>query len=199
MLCFNITLAARLRELAAERGIGYRVNVHHFHDWCGEQLRLDHIERPDFSDRYLEDLIQTVIAATHDGRIPKGQHGAVMIDEGHDFEAEWLRLVVDMVDPESDSLLLLYDDAQSIYPHRKGLEFPMVAVSGIGDMPIPQAEPTAEAKLLYVAMTRSTRNLLLCGHRESLFMRQLKEENDAGNGGDEERSAGDGTRSSHPG
>jgi len=39
-------------------------------------------------------------------------HGAVMIDEGHDFEPEWLKLVVHMVDPETNSLLLLYDDAQ---------------------------------------------------------------------------------------
>jgi hypothetical protein len=32
VLCYNITLAARLRELIAERGIGDKVNVYHFHD-----------------------------------------------------------------------------------------------------------------------------------------------------------------------
>jgi hypothetical protein len=39
----------------------------------------------------------------------------VLIDEGHDFAPEWLKLAAQMVDPATNSLLLLYDDAQSIY------------------------------------------------------------------------------------
>ena len=38
-----------------------------------------------------------------------------MIDEGHDFEADWLQLATQMVSPEINSLLLLYDDAQNLY------------------------------------------------------------------------------------
>ena len=64
-----------------------------------------------------------MIDATAKGQIPKGAYGAIMIDEGHDFEPEWLQLVVDSVDPESDSLLLLYDDAQSIYSTKKEIGF----------------------------------------------------------------------------
>jgi superfamily I DNA and RNA helicase len=48
-------------------------------------------------------------------QIPSGQYQAVLIDEGHDFAPEWLKLVAQMVDPSTNSLLLLYDDAQSIY------------------------------------------------------------------------------------
>jgi hypothetical protein len=33
------------------------------------------------------------------GLIPAGQYDAVLIDEGHDFRPEWLKLVVRMVDP----------------------------------------------------------------------------------------------------
>jgi hypothetical protein len=33
--------------------------------------------------------------------------------QGHDFEPEWLKLVAQMVHPETNSLLVLYDDAQS--------------------------------------------------------------------------------------
>jgi superfamily I DNA and RNA helicase len=43
----------------------------------------------------------------------------LLIDEGHDFEADWLKLVTQMIDPEKDSLLLLYDDAQSIYKKKR--------------------------------------------------------------------------------
>ena len=327
VLCYNITLAARLRELISERGIGDKVSVYHFHDWCGEQLRTYHIDRPQPGDRYFDRLVETVISAAEKGAIPKGQYGAVLIDEGHDFEPEWLKLVVSMVDPETNALLLLYDDAQSIYSKKsqldfnlssvgvqargrttvlklnyrntneilgfayhfvsrylnpdakdedhvplvepesvgrhgpapvvktfntyeeeacyiarifkrmhdeqgipwsdmcvtyrsnwmgeklhaqltsigvpcqwlghskakkqfklsadnvklmtmhssKGLEFPIVAVSGVGNMPADGEEPVSAAKLLYVAMTRSTEKLLLTSHRETEFLSQLKQ------------------------
>lgn len=47
-----------------------------------------------------------------------GQYGAVMVDEGHDFEPEWLKLVAQIVNPSTDSLLVLYDDAQNLYGQR---------------------------------------------------------------------------------
>jgi len=128
VLCYNITLAARLRELMVEREVNDQVNVYHFHDWCGEQLRTYHIDRPASGDDYIDKLVETVIAGTEKGVIPKGQYGAVMIDEGHDFEPEWLKLVVNMVDPESNSLLLLYDDAQSIYSKKSSLDFSLSSV-----------------------------------------------------------------------
>jgi len=326
VLCFNITLAARLREMMAERGVSDKVNVYHFHDWCGEQLRTYHVDRPTSGGQYFDRLVESVITAVEKGEIPAAQYGAVMIDEGHDFEPDWLKLVVSMVDPDTNSLLLLYDDAQSIYskksqldfslssvgvqargrttvlklnyrntdeilgfayrfacrylsPHdegedrvplvvpesagrhgpppaikifssyeeearyvahifrrlhdeqgvawpdmcvtyrsnwmgeklqkafqasglpiqwlgnakekkqfspgadsvklmtmhsSKGLEFPVVAVSGVGYMPGDGADKVCEAKLLYVAMTRSTEKLLLTSHRETEFLEQLK-------------------------
>ncbi|MCB1831675.1 MAG: ATP-binding domain-containing protein, partial [Gammaproteobacteria bacterium] len=57
----------------------------------------------------------------------------------------------------------------------KGLEFPTVAVSGVGSMPLESSEPLGEAKLLYVAMTRSTDKLLLTSHRHSEFFEQLQQ------------------------
>ncbi len=128
VLCYNITLAARLRELMAGNGVADKVNIYHFHDWCGSQLRSYHVDLPPRSADYVTQLVQTVIAAVEEGHIPRAQYGAVMIDEGHDFEADWLRLVVGMVDPQSDSLLMLYDDAQSIYQHDKALDFSLSSV-----------------------------------------------------------------------
>ena len=57
----------------------------------------------------------------------------------------------------------------------KGLEFTIVAVSGIGNMPADGEDPVSAAKLLYVAMTRSTEKLLLTSHRETEFLSQLKQ------------------------
>jgi len=127
VICFNVTLAARLRELTSLHDLGQRVHVRHFHDWCGEQLRTYHVNKPKPGYNYVTELVQTVIDATEAGHIPRAQYGAVMIDEGHDFEPDWLRLVVSMIDPETNSLLLLYDDAQAIYSKRT-LDFSLSSV-----------------------------------------------------------------------
>jgi len=57
----------------------------------------------------------------------------------------------------------------------KGLEFPLVAIPGIGFMPGKKKDLAAEAKLLYVAMTRSTEKLVLTCHEESEFVQLLAE------------------------
>lgn len=128
LICFNITLAARLRSMMASRGVGEKVQVYHFHDWCSAQMRAYHLDPPKPGEHYVQELVATVIRAVNAGRIPRGQYGALLIDEGHDFEADWLKLVVQMVDPEEGSLLLLYDDAQSIYRSKKALDFSLSSV-----------------------------------------------------------------------
>jgi len=128
VVCFNITLAARLRGMMEEKGINDRVHVYHFHDWCGEQLKRYHVLRPKSGPTYFDELVPAVIGAIDKGQIPKGQYGALMIDEGHDFEEDWLKLIVQMVDPDEGSLLLLYDDAQSIYKKKRAIGFSLSSV-----------------------------------------------------------------------
>lgn len=127
VLCFNITLAARLRQFIAEKGIAEKVQVYHFHDWCGEQLRTYNVSLVRSADPIWERQVQSVIHGVENGQIPKGQYGALLIDEGHDFEPEWLALIMQMVDPQTNSLLLLYDDAQAIYK-RKTMKFSLASV-----------------------------------------------------------------------
>ena len=61
-------------------------------------------------------------------QIPSGQYQAVLIDEGHDFAPEWLKLVTQMVDPTTNRLLLLYDDAQSIDERARSKQFSFKSV-----------------------------------------------------------------------
>ena len=124
VLCFNITLAARLRSFIAEKGIEEKVQVHHFHEWCGLQRKTYNVDLIQGAAPYWEREVETVIQAVDKDQIPRAQYSAVMIDEGHDFEQEWLKLVVQMIDPDTNSLQLLYDDAQSIYKKRS-LKFPL--------------------------------------------------------------------------
>lgn len=128
VVCFNISLAARLRNFMISKGISEKVQVYHFHDWCGEQLRYYNVSVVDGDSAYWERQVESVIKAVDEKQIPRAQYSAVLIDEGHDFEADWLKLITQMIDPETNSLLLLYDDAQSIYKKKTGLGFSLASV-----------------------------------------------------------------------
>ena len=156
VLCFNISLAARLRSFTSEKGLAGQVQVYHFHDWCGQQIKSYQCAIPKGTAPYWERQVQAVIGGVEQGLVPRAQYGAVLIDEGHDFEPEWLQLVTQMVDPETDALLLLYDDAQSIYKQKRaGLDF---SLSSVG---IKARGRTTILKLNY----RNTREILDFAYR----------------------------------
>ncbi|MDA1117904.1 MAG: ATP-binding domain-containing protein [Proteobacteria bacterium] len=56
----------------------------------------------------------------------------------------------------------------------KGLEFPVVFLPCLDAMPAPSQEVAAEAKLLYVAMTRAMERLLITHHASSVFVDRLR-------------------------
>ena len=125
ILCFNEPLGVKLHSVMDAKGLSDKVHVRHFHKWCREQLLAFGQTLPGQvgAQQYVEELVQRVIAAVDRKQIPSGQYQAVLIDEGHDFAPEWLKLVTQMVDPTTNSLLLLYDDAQSIYERARTKQF----------------------------------------------------------------------------
>lgn len=155
VLCFNISLAANLRHYAAENKIEKKVQVYHFHDWCGQQIKTYHCELPESDSPYFERQVMAVIRGVERSQIPRAQYGAVLIDEGHDFEPAWLKIITQMVDPQTDSLLLLYDDAQSIYRKRDAPDF---SLSSVG---IKARGRTTILKLNY----RNSREILEFAHK----------------------------------
>jgi ATP-dependent exoDNAse (exonuclease V) beta subunit len=56
----------------------------------------------------------------------------------------------------------------------KGLEFPTVATCGVGSLGVDAERRQEEAKLLYVAMTRATENLLVTSSKPTPFSRKLQ-------------------------
>jgi hypothetical protein len=116
VLCYNKTLAARLEQLIGERGLSEKVQVYNFHKWCRKMLVAYHVDLPaQGSKDFFEQMVQNVMDGVDRGQIPRFQYGAVLVDEGHDFEPDWYKLIVQMIDPATNSLLVLYDDAQNIY------------------------------------------------------------------------------------
>lgn len=131
VLCYNKTLATKLEHTIAAKGLQEKVKVMGFHAWCHRQLTEHHIEKPVKGadiNAYFDACIGRVIEAVDGKDIPDAQYDAVLIDEGHDFRPEWFKLVIKMLHPESNSLLVLYDDAQSIYGGAKKLKFSFSSV-----------------------------------------------------------------------
>ena len=128
VLCYNVTLAAKLRSMLKDKVESLQVNIMSFHAWCQEQCKTYHVDVLKGKENYSDRLVKTIIEGVDKERIPREQYGALLIDEGHDFEESWLQLVVQMIDKESNSLLMLYDDAQSIYKSKAGLGFSLSSV-----------------------------------------------------------------------
>lgn len=136
ILCFNKALAKRLESGFQEKRLLQKVVVLTFHQWCASLLRMAHIKPPQYPDdkaRFYAEQVKCAIQAVADGKIRPGQYAAVLIDEAHDFEPEWLSLVTRLLDPKTNSLLVLYDDAQSIYARsRKKFSFKSVGIQAAG-------------------------------------------------------------------
>lgn len=159
VLCYNEPLAVKLAAGMAAKGLQDRVHVRHFHKWCRDQLVAYNL-LPEGTQRWpvdklMAEYVQRVITGVDAKHIPAGQYHAVLIDEGHDFAPEWLRLVTQMVDPATNSLLLLYDDAQSIYDRGLKRNFSLKSVG------IQASGRTTILKINY----RNTRQILQLAHR----------------------------------
>ncbi|MBC7619127.1 MAG: NERD domain-containing protein [Candidatus Saccharibacteria bacterium] len=135
VLCYNEPLAVKLAAIIDAKGLGDRVHVRNFHKWCRQQLVAYGQNLPRQGPNMFDEMVDFVIRAVEHKQIPSGQYMAVMIDEGHDFAPEWLKLVTQMVDPATNSLLLLYDNAQAIYKkNQKTLKFTLksVGINAVG-------------------------------------------------------------------
>jgi len=128
VICYNQPLAVKLDAVMAAKGLTDKVQVRNFHRWCRQQLVAYGQPLPAQGPDMFEQMVAGVIRGVDRRQIPAGQYQAVLIDEGHDFKAEWLKLVAQMVDPVTNSLLLLYDDAQSIYQRRRTQQFSFKSV-----------------------------------------------------------------------
>ena len=123
VLCYNQPLAVKLDAVMTAKGLAAKVHVRNFHKWCRQQLVAFGQALPPQGPDMFDQMVAGVIRGVDRGQIPSGQYQAVLIDEGHDFEAAWLKLAAQMVDSATNSLLLLYDDAQSIYQRRRAQQF----------------------------------------------------------------------------
>jgi hypothetical protein len=152
VLCFNKTLAARLQQLIGERGLAAKIQVYNFHAWCWAQMTSYHLAKPK-GEGMFERFPETVMEGVESGLVPRGQYGAILIDEGHDFSPDWYKLITQMVDPTTNSLLVLYDDTQNIYgkANRRKFTWKSVGVDAVGHTTILKLNYRNTVEILSVA------------------------------------------------
>jgi hypothetical protein len=137
LLSFANGISGRLENAMQDRGVEDKVVTSTFHSWCWKMLRTYGLpiptekEFPDFSERQAAN-VQAVLDAAERGLIPGGQYDAVLIDEAHDFEPQWLALAAKMVNPDTKALMIVYDDAQAIYKGRKRPVWKQLGIEAAG-------------------------------------------------------------------
>lgn len=131
LLCYNWPVADYLKGLIKNKDVEGKIQVFHIHGWCRHLLKQNNLSQwvSDHDDH--EAIVTKTINSVASGEISKGEYGAILLDEGHDFHAhpEWFGLVLDMLDPSTQaSFLMAYDDAQSIYDEQKARSFSFKSV-----------------------------------------------------------------------
>lgn len=118
ILCYNISLSRSIESMVRakmeeptdlfeatlepeDRMQG--ITVRNFHEWLKKDLQI--------SDAQLPTIIEKL--ENKETILPK--YEAVLIDEGQDFEADWLKLVSLLLNEDTYSMLLVEDRAQTIY------------------------------------------------------------------------------------
>jgi superfamily I DNA and RNA helicase len=127
VLCYGIPLSRKLKQMidykmnepddlfdfmAIESGdiqTSANIEVYNFHEWLRNRFRMRDMDIP---------ALLTKIAA-REAIVPT--YDAILIDEGQDFEADWLKLLSCCLNPDTQSLLLVEDRAQSIFKRKFSL------------------------------------------------------------------------------
>ncbi|MEH7110428.1 3'-5' exonuclease [Bacillus sp. JJ1764] len=123
ILCYNISLANAIQQMIiqmlnepedlfdydpATKSIqNQNIKVRNFHSWLKNDLKIKEYQLPEMIEKIEKG---ETILPTYD---------AVLIDEGQDFEADWLRLVSSLINEDTKSLLLVEDRAQTIYKRNR--------------------------------------------------------------------------------
>lgn len=156
VLCYNRDLATRIETMLRLKGVGAAVQVSTFHAWAMDLIRtyqLGAVRTGKLTSEDYEGLARLACEGISSARVPRGQYTALLIDEAHDLADEWLAAAAQMVDPATKSLLVLYDDAQSIYQKkRRKFSFARLGIEAQGRTDILKINYRNTTEVLALAM-----------------------------------------------
>lgn len=116
MVCYNIALVSYLRRIIRDMDLpaeGKVIEVCHFFEVCskilGEPIRYENRESP-----YYDGVIRETLDRAAEGKSLLKAFDAVLIDEGQDFSADMLRILLSVLRPGAD-LVISLDSLQDLY------------------------------------------------------------------------------------
>ena len=108
VLTYNRFMSGWLKSKLQDNSINVECKT--FHQWAAHKLDYSYK-----SDRYDPDEIIRL------ARKSKRKYQAILIDEAQDFSDQWFQALLEMLEPDTESLFIVYDNTQSVYgqPHRR--------------------------------------------------------------------------------
>lgn len=123
ILCYNISLANAIQQMinhmmnepddlfdfdpTIKAVRNQNIIVRNFHFWLKNDLRIR------------EQNLSSIIDKIEKKETILPSYDAILIDEGQDFDTDWLRLVSLLINTDTQSLLLVEDRAQTIYRRKR--------------------------------------------------------------------------------
>lgn len=122
-LCFNAKLRshieAQIRASCADASVSDRIHIYTFHGYC---RRFSDSGSPPvtegeeyFSIVLPNALLEAITAEDFPSDRPEFRFDALVVDEGQDFEDEWLRMLYELVEITGSSMTIFQDANQNIY------------------------------------------------------------------------------------
>jgi len=156
VLCYNRELARRIDTMLRLKGVGASVQVSTFHTWAMDLIRtyqLAPIRKGPFNQDDFDGFARIACEDIAPSRVPQGQYAALFIEQAPHLADDWLAAAVQMVDPATKSLLVLYDDAQSIYQKsRRKLSFARLGIEAKGRTEVLKINYRNTTEVLALAM-----------------------------------------------
>ncbi len=130
VLCYGIPLSRSLQQMidrkmdepedlldwgmaasqaGSETRAKHNIEVYNFHEWLSKVMKT--------SDHGITELLERL--ERKEAIVPA--YEAILIDEGQDFEPDWLKLLSYVLNPDTKNLLLVEDRAQAIFKRKSSL------------------------------------------------------------------------------
>lgn len=133
ILCYNKLLKASIFHLLNPQDYDADITISTFHSWVRKyilsaenkfsQLYKEaekNAERQDKLTEFFHEVVPTLfldfLKDLGDQRV---LYDAILIDEAQDFEADWFRVIVQVLNPKTNSLLITCDGLQGIYARKR--------------------------------------------------------------------------------
>ena len=133
ILCYNKLLKASIFNLLNPQDYDADITISTFHSWARKYILSaenkfsslykeaeKNAERQDKLTEFFQDVVPTLfldfLKDLGDQRV---LYDAILIDEAQDFEADWFRIIAQVLNPKTNSLLITCDGLQGIYARKR--------------------------------------------------------------------------------